>query len=379
MTNEELQAMLAAAYSGNFNQSLRTDGTPKGYGWLGNLKGTGKNAGHDMTEYSVGVEFDGKQYVIPSMVPTLSEDELNHILGGGEVTRPIMVKAVEHAKARMAEGKSVWADTPPYTPGINKANMGLDYGPPKSEWESYKYNVANPGRTTAEPIPEPMALADYPKVWYDRIIGNPLKGMAGAGDALLGRTNPDMESFEKDVLDALSLYAGAPIAKGMLGGIPRTTQLNAINWGGTLLKDKLKKVSEEVVSVPGLKLKDGTVIKGFEGSSHVTTFDGVIDYLIDKGHSMGLKDRELWRWIDTQKEGMTDVFITNANRVIDREEALRLQPMRTGWKGKQSKITDEFHSRDIEPSIELTNEMMIKTGSQDTDAFLKDVLKELNY
>jgi hypothetical protein len=94
--------------------SLRQDGTPKGLGWLGVIPGTGSNVGKDMTELSIGVEWDGKENVIPSLVPTLAPDEIAHIAGGGEVTRPIMLKAMEHAKARMAEGKSVWADTPTY-------------------------------------------------------------------------------------------------------------------------------------------------------------------------------------------------------------------------------------------------------------------------
>jgi hypothetical protein len=111
---------------------LRTDGTPKGRGWLGKISGTGDNAGNDMTEYSVGIEWGGKEHVVPSIVPTLTQEEIDHIASGKGITRPIMLKAMEHAKARMAEGKSVWSDTPRYVPseaGFIDHKTGKPYVP----------------------------------------------------------------------------------------------------------------------------------------------------------------------------------------------------------------------------------------------------------
>jgi hypothetical protein len=105
---------------------------------------------------------------------------------------------------------------------INPANMGLN-AEPRSEWDSYKYNQANPGRTAGEVEPKSIGWSEYAQEWYDRLIGTPLKGMAGAGDALLGRANPDLESFEKNVLDALSLYAGPSIARGTFAKPSQTT------------------------------------------------------------------------------------------------------------------------------------------------------------
>ena len=133
-----------------------------------------------------------------------------------------------------------------YSGQVNPAGMGLN-ADPRSEWESYTYNLANPGRTEGEP--PAMALSDYPKVWYDRIIGQPLQGMTGAGDALLGRTNPDLETFNKDVLDALSLYAGPTIAKGMLGGVPRATELSI--FGGVGAKEaplRMRDIAEKALA-----------------------------------------------------------------------------------------------------------------------------------
>lgn len=96
------------------NWPLRTDGTKKGLGWLGVLPmmdGSGRVA----TEMTIGVNFDGKDMIIPAMVPNLRTDEINYILGGGSLTNKspmaisIMEKAVEHAKDRMRQGESVFA------------------------------------------------------------------------------------------------------------------------------------------------------------------------------------------------------------------------------------------------------------------------------
>lgn len=81
----------------------RLDGTLKGPGWLGTLK---TNNGRDMTEYSIGVTLDGKQTLIPSLVPTLSLEEIEHLRSGGNVTKPIIDKAVQHAIERIKAGKS---------------------------------------------------------------------------------------------------------------------------------------------------------------------------------------------------------------------------------------------------------------------------------
>lgn len=81
----------------------REDGTPKGPGWLGELK---TPRGDVATEISVGVNIDGKETEIPLLVPTLSEKEIQHLLGGGKPTEEIMSKAVTHARKRIAAGQS---------------------------------------------------------------------------------------------------------------------------------------------------------------------------------------------------------------------------------------------------------------------------------
>lgn len=84
----------------------RPDGTPKGKGYFGPLKGL---SGNVSTELSIGVNFDGKENLIPSIVPTLSKSELQHLLDGKEPTRKIVDKAVEFARRRAKEGKPFFA------------------------------------------------------------------------------------------------------------------------------------------------------------------------------------------------------------------------------------------------------------------------------
>lgn len=91
--------------------ALRRDGTMKGLGFLGALPGRGDMAGMPMTEYTIQVgEADdptGAQD-IPSIVPTLTPDELDDVLRG-KMTRAIERKAVEHAEMRRKKGLPVFA------------------------------------------------------------------------------------------------------------------------------------------------------------------------------------------------------------------------------------------------------------------------------
>ena len=83
--------------------SLREDGSKKGRGFFGELS---RPDGRVSSEISVGVERGGKEITIPSLVPTLNRAEIEHLLQGGDPTPEIVKKAVEHAKPRMAAGRS---------------------------------------------------------------------------------------------------------------------------------------------------------------------------------------------------------------------------------------------------------------------------------
>ena len=86
---------------------LRADGTPKGNGYFGVLA---RPDGAVSTELSIGVNFDGKETEIPLLVPTLTQEEIDHALSGGKASEAMVQKAVDHARARMAAGRSPFAD-----------------------------------------------------------------------------------------------------------------------------------------------------------------------------------------------------------------------------------------------------------------------------
>lgn len=92
---------------------LRADGSTKGRGYFGPLR---NDAGQNMTEYSIGVEFDGKETDIPTMVPTLAPGEIEYLLqmqDGMQVPQGIQRKAVDHALMRMRQGLSPFHDSGP--------------------------------------------------------------------------------------------------------------------------------------------------------------------------------------------------------------------------------------------------------------------------
>ena len=89
---------------------LRPDGSQKGNGFLGILQ---RPDGKVSSEISVGVEMDGKEMDIPTLVPTLTPAEVNYLLNmdieHGKIPDSIIDKAVAHARMRMSQGKSVFA------------------------------------------------------------------------------------------------------------------------------------------------------------------------------------------------------------------------------------------------------------------------------
>ena len=101
----------AAARTASAPYGLREDGTPKGKGFLGLLKtGAGDEV---MSEKSIGVEIGGKETLIPAIVPTLDKNEIEFLRKhkpGDKIPRSILIKASQHARKRMAEGLSPFAD-----------------------------------------------------------------------------------------------------------------------------------------------------------------------------------------------------------------------------------------------------------------------------
>ena len=108
---EGLNNMLATGQELGTDDSLRADGTKKGPGYLGTMDLPG---GGVATEYSVGVEINGKETQIPTLVPTLTEDERNIMINDiipnqKQVPDSIIQKAIIHAKDRIQQGRSPFA------------------------------------------------------------------------------------------------------------------------------------------------------------------------------------------------------------------------------------------------------------------------------
>ena len=89
---------------------VRQDGTKKGQGFLGVLKRSDKSGGDISSELTIDIDTDQGKKSIPLMVPTLTDEEVNHLLSGKPHTKQILDKAVEHAKYRRSVGKDVYAD-----------------------------------------------------------------------------------------------------------------------------------------------------------------------------------------------------------------------------------------------------------------------------
>lgn len=86
----------------------RPDGTPKGAGYFGEIPSPVR-PGEFSTELTIGVNLGGKDVDIPLITPNLSRSEIEAVMRGRE-SKEIVNKAVEHAKARMKQGKSPYAD-----------------------------------------------------------------------------------------------------------------------------------------------------------------------------------------------------------------------------------------------------------------------------
>lgn len=85
----------------------RLDGTRKSNkGYLGQIK---RDDGSVMTEFSIGVEMGGKEVQIPTLVPTLTKQDieiLRTLPEGNPVPKNIVKKAVDHAIPFLQKGQS---------------------------------------------------------------------------------------------------------------------------------------------------------------------------------------------------------------------------------------------------------------------------------
>ena len=87
----------------------RGDGTAKGQGFLGLLR---RPDGGVSSELSIGVNMGGQEVEIPAIVPTLSADEVRHLLNtpaNQPIPPSIVQKAVDFARQRHVAGRAYFA------------------------------------------------------------------------------------------------------------------------------------------------------------------------------------------------------------------------------------------------------------------------------
>lgn len=107
----------------------RKDGSPKGPGFFGELARTDDRESYS-TELATTFSFDGKPVLAPVLVPTLTAEEIAHLVDGGQPTASIAKKAASHARERLRAGKSPFAEFgeqgPLPTAAITQFNEGFE-------------------------------------------------------------------------------------------------------------------------------------------------------------------------------------------------------------------------------------------------------------
>ena len=183
----------------------RKDGSRKSSsGYLGPQKN--KVTGQTMTEYTIGVQIDGKEVEIPSMVPGLTDKEVDAIKSG-EVPDSVAVKAKAHAEQRIAEGQSpFYQDLEEYT----------DY---ESAMDQRLAEVTVPDRELAEPL-QPQGIT-IPQSALDAI--NPPAKRRSPDDIVIPQSainiRQELANEEGKRLAALVTEAGEGVTLGLLGEI----------------------------------------------------------------------------------------------------------------------------------------------------------------
>jgi hypothetical protein len=92
----------------------RPDGSKKGKGWLGAIDLGDGNVATEYTTQSDAIQSGGKRIDFPTIVPTLSAEDVERmkkvIASKSDIPEDIMQKAIEHARQQLAKGKSVFAE-----------------------------------------------------------------------------------------------------------------------------------------------------------------------------------------------------------------------------------------------------------------------------
>jgi hypothetical protein len=120
---------------GSDQRMYRSDGSKKSArGFIGPVKNL--ISGGTMTEFSTDMNYGGRKIQIPTMVPTLSREEIAYMQrmepgAGWDMTDPVVKKIINkaraHAKKRMSDGMSpFYQDEEGYLQNLQRFNQGGD-------------------------------------------------------------------------------------------------------------------------------------------------------------------------------------------------------------------------------------------------------------
>ena len=168
--------------------SIRTDGTVKGSGFLGGIKRI-DDPSKVSSELSIGVDWGSGEKLIPQMVPTLDDNEINYLLSTSEdkiktqnpdLNKSITQKAVRFAREREALGL-------PYFAQENES--------PKQKTNTMGgLNTQSKVQTTGNPALDQAKEIETTKQINDR-------GMSGMADESLGHYLRGGKQLVKEMLD----------------------------------------------------------------------------------------------------------------------------------------------------------------------------------
>jgi hypothetical protein len=196
--------------------AYRRDGSLKSQtGFLGPI--INKHSGKPMTELSIGVEIGGREVEIPSMVPTLTEEERillqNLRIGVDPVPKSIAIKAKRHAMERIKAGLNPFLPAEP-----QNMNLGGSVGQmnrrqqPKDVARPTPAQLANIGAAFADPLGMVDITGEYPEF--------PAAGVSTAEMVMQGPRSPSlMENLREGDYGAAALQGVGVIP--VVGGAAR--------------------------------------------------------------------------------------------------------------------------------------------------------------
>jgi len=315
----------------------RIDGTPKGNGYFGPLK---RPDGDISTELSIGVDFDGKETQIPAIVPTLTQQEVDHLLSGKKLTPAMAKKAITFAKTRMAAGKSPFAqpDEPPMD--IEKhATIGPSPKPVKEPFNLKEFvgelpiNIARGVAGMVKSIPD---------------IGPGVAKMAlGVEQDLQDKGINPMAMTGLDVIKSASETVGEPMVRGYVGGWKemlsdpaKYAKENPADFANNIL-DALTAGTLTVVHGAGLisKINRARKVLSEEKALTVAKSKSIVQPILDDVNKLG-KEREGERWYDLKYEEPGTVY-NQAGAVLGQEIPPAIKPPKAEVKWGDGKLVDK--------------------------------------